>query len=79
MIPSPKTVSQNASETDEFRRWIDIITDLQPLIGSGSPEGIFDAAPGRLFVDQSAASGSVLYVKRDAEISGDRTKGWILV
>jgi hypothetical protein len=47
--------------------------------GTGSPEGVIDAPVGKLYTDTSAGAGGLLYVKRDADIAGDTTKGWFLV
>jgi len=47
--------------------------------GTGSPEGVLDANVGKLYTDTSAGAGGLLYVKRDADIAGDTSQGWILV
>lgn len=61
--------------------WAELVSNLSPLTGTGSPEGVVEAIndPPRFYVDTAGTAGSILYVKRDADISGDRTKGWILV
>jgi len=48
------------------------------LSGTGSPEGVVDAEPTRLYMDESGTAGAIMYVKRDADIAGDTTQGWIL-
>ena len=59
--------------------WIRKVTKLSPMTGSGTPEGNVEAEITRLYMDTAGGAGSVLYIKRDADSSGDRTKGWIAV
>lgn len=47
--------------------------------GTGSPEAVVVALENQFYVDTAGGTGAVLYVKRDADIAGDRSKGWILV
>ena len=65
--------------TSRFRAWTQQLTRAVPLRGTGSPEGVVEAAEDRLYVDSAGAAGNILYVKRDADIGGDRSQGWILV
>lgn len=62
-----------------FKDWAQNVTRLQILIGEGSPEGVVEAIQTQLYMDTSGTAGSILYIKRDADIDGDRTMGWILV
>jgi len=79
-VPTGPIVDKNGEMTIEFLIWVDQVTANDPIIGTGSPEGVIEALQGRLFIDTAAGTGSVLYVKRDGDDgSGDRTKGWILV
>lgn len=61
------------------RRWFELVTQLDILTGTGSPEGVIEAKQKRLYMDESGTAGSILYIKRDADIGGDRSQGWILV
>ena len=61
-----------------FYNWLTDVTDLQIIIGQGNPEGVVEARVATLFMDTLGTSGSILYVKKDREISGDRTQGWVL-
>lgn len=65
--------------TTRFRTWAQQLTQAAPLRGTGSPEGVVEAFEDQFYVDDAGASGSVLYVKRDSDIAGDRSQGWILV
>jgi len=62
-----------------LEEWTRSVTLLDPIIGTGSPEGVEEASPPRLYMDSAAGTGSILYIKRDADIAGDRSMGWILV
>lgn len=55
------------------------LVELDVLEGSGSPENVIEAKPRRLYMNTAGTAGSILYIKRDADIGGDRTQGWILV
>ena len=54
-------------------------TQLQILTGTGSPEGVIEAKAATLYMNTAGTAGSILYIKRDDDISGDRSQGWILV
>lgn len=55
------------------------LVELDVLEGSGSPENVIEANPRRLYMNTAGTAGSILYIKRDADIGGDRSQGWILV
>lgn len=78
--PYPITVvDESGNMTAEFQRWVTAITNSQVIVGTGSPEGIISSTIGRMYMDDAGIASSILYVKRDADIGGDDTKGWILV
>ena len=62
-----------------FRNWADAVTRLQILEGEGSPENVIGAARAELYMDINGITGSILYIKREDDIDGDPTRGWILV
>ncbi len=64
--------------TQVFRTWTQQVTKAVTLTGTGSPEGVVQASQGQQYMDDNGVAGAILYVKRDADIGGDRTKGWIL-
>ena len=59
--------------------WMEQVTDLQIATGAGSPEGVFEALQAKVYMDAAGTTGNILYIKRDADIAGDKTKGWILI
>ena len=72
-------VDYNGQMTQEMRSWTQIITGFSIVIGSGNPENVIEAEQGALYMADDGTAGSILYVKRDANVSGDKTQGWILV
>tara|TARA_Y100000114_G_scaffold156109_1_gene182106 strand:- start:218 stop:475 length:258 start_codon:yes stop_codon:yes gene_type:complete len=79
--PSPNypIVNEKGQSNKEFTLWLQQITGLQILGGSGSPENVVSAAQKSLYMDTAGTAGSILYIKRDASVAGDKKKGWILV
>lgn len=70
---------ENGSMEDAFRTFVNQVALLGIIPGTGSPEGVIDAGQTQLYMDDAGAAGSVLYIKRDTDIGGDTTQGWILV
>lgn len=71
-------ITEQERMTLPFVAWAQRVTELEILSGTGSPEGVIDASVGRLYMDENGTAGSILYIKRDADISGDTSRGWIL-
>lgn len=72
-------VNQKGQPEQVLRLFSEAVAKLPIIIGSGSPEGIVDAQPSRLYMDMTGISGAILYIKRDANIAGNTKNGWILV
>ena len=72
-------IGDNGRPTDRLLDWMTQITELDIMIGTGSPEGVVIARVGREYMDDSGATGSIKYIKKLADISGDRSQGWILI
>jgi hypothetical protein len=81
IIPAGSTpvVTENRTLETSFRTFLNELVDQYPMSGVGSPEGVVSAMPLRQYMDTAGITGSILYVKRDESIGGDRTLGWILV
>lgn len=82
-IPVPEQV-QAITDTEgrmlqTFRIWVELITQLDLIVGTGSPEGVVEARQGREYMDDAGTAGGIKYIKRDDDIGGDKTLGWILV
>jgi len=56
-----------------------LISERALIIGTGAPETVVEANQGALYLDETGGAGNLLYIKRNADIGGDRTQGWILV
>jgi hypothetical protein len=69
-------VDQQGIATDIFRKWI---IERDPLTGTGSPEGAVIAPQFTLYIDSTGTTGSLLYIKVQPEIGGDRSQGWVAV
>ena len=79
--PSFSLVSdkQRYIATDPFRIWMLQVYENGLLIDSGSPEGSVEAQQGRFYMDESGSPGAILFIKQQADISGDRTQGWVAI
>ena len=64
---------------DHFQVFIENVARLDLIIGTGSPEGVVVAAVGREYMDRNGTTGAIKYIKRDDNIGGDKSQGWILV
>jgi len=62
-----------------FRTWTQEVSRLGILKGTGSPEGVVVAPQTTLYMNTVGGAGAVLYIKRDTNIAGDPSQGWVLV
>jgi hypothetical protein len=65
--------------TQVFRTWTQAVSRLDVLSGTGSPEGVINAPQKTLYMNTAGVAGAILYIKRDTDVAGDPTQGWILV
>ena len=72
-------VDKSGVMTEQARIWFSVITDRALIVGNGSPESVIEAIIGAEYMDLDGATGAIKYIKRDADIAGDKTKGWILI
>ena len=68
-------IDETGKMQQNFRTWTQLMSVLSILEGTGSPEGVIEALPTRLYMDTTGASGSVLYIKQ----TGTTSTGWVLV
>lgn len=84
MISSPNRdfTDEGALKTNALF-WAEAITQAVNLreikTGTGSPEGNINGSKTQIYMDETGASGAVLYIKQVDDIAGDRSLGWILV
>lgn len=72
-------VDKNGLPTPEMAAWMSLVSDLDIREGSGSPEGVISARKNAIYKDTGGSAGSILYVKKLTDISGDSSQGWILI
>lgn len=72
-------ITEEGVMTERMSQWTQSVTRLDTIVGTGSPEGVIEAFQTQQYMDDAGTAGSILYIKRDADIAGDRTTGWILV
>lgn len=72
-------VDQSGKMEPVFFNWQLNVSNLDPIVGTGSPEGVVEALVPRFYVNIAGGVGTTLYVKRLPDIGGDRTQGWTLV
>lgn len=78
-VPKRKIVDEDGNMTQEFLTWVNQVSGLQMLSGTGSPEGVVIAEQNALYRDEAGSTGTILYVKNLGDIGRDRSLGWILV
>jgi hypothetical protein len=76
---SISVVDEKGRPSQELNLFSEACSRLPVLIGLGSPEGVVEAQVSRLYMNSAGTAGSILYIKRDADIGGDKSQGWILV
>jgi|TARA_B110000285_G_scaffold156509_1_gene174654 hypothetical protein len=72
-------VDENGTMAQAFRQFTQDASLSIPIVGTGSPEGVIEAAQYSLYLDSSGGASAIQYRKMQPQIGGDRTKGWILV
>lgn len=63
----------------QMRTFVNAVTRLPILTGSGSPEGVVEARQTRLYMDTAGTTGNILYVKQVDSVTRDKKLGWILI
>ena len=72
-------VGESGVMTQLMRTFANQVVEQSLIIGTGSPETVVSANQGRTYMNDAGTTGSILYVKKLADIGGDTTQGWILV
>lgn len=79
-IPDADTpITREGKMEDTFQIWVRRMTDLDLIIGTGSPEGVIEATVGRTYQDNTGGAGAVRYAKQLADIGGDKSLGWVAI
>lgn len=72
-------VLPNGTMDQAFNSWALLVSNNLFIVGTGTPEGIVEAAQYSLFIDEAVPLIPVQFRKMLPEIGGDRTKGWAAV
>ena len=72
-------VKKDGTMHDAFRSFTNQVALLGIIIGTGSPEGVIEALQGQEYMDDAGTASAIKYIKRDADIGGDKSQGWILI
>jgi hypothetical protein len=75
----PLVYSQTGMASTVFNLWVRQVTERGLLIGTGSPEGVVEAQQGVEYMDETGTTGSVKWIKQLADISGDKSQGWVAI
>lgn len=72
-------LDENRRMTNRTQDFFNELYKQIPIRGTGSPEGVVQAEQFQKYIDTTGASGSIEYIKRDTDVAGDTSKGWIAV
>lgn len=72
-------VNEDGSPSTQVNSWFREITNQAVIVGTGSPEGVIEAPQASSYMDDAGVAGAICYIKRDADVSGDKTMGWVLI
>lgn len=79
--PANQIVDENRRPTRQLQDFLVEVQRLGIITGDGSPDGVVEASQTQLYMDEGVTgiTGAILYIKKQADIGGDRTLGWILI
>ncbi len=77
--PGRSPLRADGSLEPAFQLFTQELANRALIIGSGVPEGVTEASQGALYMNDLGTAGAILYVKKSADVNGDRKEGWILV
>lgn len=72
-------VEKDGTPSQILREWALRVTNNQPIISTGNPEGVLEAPQYTLYIDEAVPTAPVQYRKMLPEIGGDRKQGWVVV
>lgn len=77
-VPS-QPITNDGMMLQSYMLWTQAVTKLQPIVGTGSPEGVVTADQFSFYINSAGATGSILWCKMIPLIGSDRSKGWVLI
>lgn len=72
-------VDERGVASQEMRSWTNEVSKQLTITGTGTPEGVIEAEVTAEYMDLSGVAGAIKYIKRNSDIGGDKTLGWILI
>ena len=72
-------VEADGSLTVQSRTFFRTLATQALIIGTGSPENVVEAEEGSTYQDNAGTASTIRYAKRDDNIGGDKSQGWILI
>ena len=72
-------INDDLSPSSQFLFWANKITRQQTIIGTGNPDGVIEAVQGTEYMNENGTAGAIKYIKRDDNVGGDKTLGWVLI
>lgn len=72
---SQPIVNEDGTMSPRTQAWVELVTRLSTIQGSGTPEDVIEARAARFYMDDDNGD---LYLKHLNDIGGNRKKGWIL-
>ena len=77
--PSSSLMREDGSLQPAFQLFSQSLANRALIISSGSPDGVIEANKGALYMDDTGVTGAILYVKKNTDVAGNKTQGWVLV
>lgn len=71
-----KVVEEDGTPSQPFRSLINELTNNTAWVGTGTPDGVLEAAQYSFYIDETTPATPVMYIKMLAEVGGDRSQGW---
>lgn len=73
-----KIVDDNGQPTQLFNTFLLKLARNTVIVGIGSPEGVYNLPQYTLYVDETTPTSPVTYRKMLRDITGDKSKGWVV-
>ena len=69
-VPS-QPITKEGMMVQAYMLWTQAVTKLQPIVGTGSPEGSVEADQFSFYIDSTGITGSILWCKMLPLIGAD--------
>lgn len=72
-------VEDNGTMAQPFRSWTLQASLSIPMLYAGAPEGLVTAQQYQFLINTAGTTGTLLYIKMQPDIGGDKSQGWVAV